>query len=273
MLGFWTWPHYLISFSLSAKWRQECQLFWPCRISVRIGWDNICKSVMRAIKCYIWIGYYYFFNDKPAWTFNNLRLRGLLIVQLLWPVPVKSSSLFGLVESFPPQSKPQMAGPGVVPTYFLAFTCVTLSLLPKHWSYHKSFSSWNVCLGLCSLLSGSSHCASLCQEHSLPPPSLLLTSSPEPLEQCFSKCGPWSAVHHLWICHKCTFWDSSSQVMSETLRLHPEICVLQALQGILMHSMFENHCPAAMILKLLCTLDSSGKLLKLLVLRATLWNN
>lgn len=57
------------------------------------------------------------------------------------------------------------------------------------------------------------------------------------------------------------------------LDLGPRTLFYKSSRGFLYILIFENHCTVAMILKLLWTLDSSGKLLKLLVLRATLQNN
>lgn len=178
-------------------------------------------------------------------------LRGLLIVQLLWPTLVRSSSLFCPMES----CYPQMAALGVCS--------------PPSWSWLAQLSPCflnsgqtanlpvpGMCLSLCSLFSGERRtCALFALPGALPPP-LLLTASKVVLGQ--------QLLHHPGTCWKCTFW---ALPYNSCLRLWvwgPKICFTSP------H--LENHCTAAMILKLFYTL-LIWEVWERQVQRATLQNN
>lgn len=78
------------------------------------------------------------FNDNLAWTFNNLRLKGVIDCSSSGASPCEEvHTLVCLLESVSPEAKPGRAGTGCVfhlvcsAAYFSALICITFSLLAK----------------------------------------------------------------------------------------------------------------------------------------------
>lgn len=115
------------------------------RVPGLLAFQNIYKNWMICLQCHESYRMLYLqralilFNDNLAQTFNNLNLRGLLIVALLGASPCEGHTLVCLLESVSPEAKPGRAGTGCVfqlvcsAAYFSALICITFSLLAKLW--------------------------------------------------------------------------------------------------------------------------------------------
>lgn len=178
------------------------------------------------------------------------------------------------MESFPPHSKPWMAGPGFVPTYLSQLQPTQFSFCFLSSGRTTNLSVSRICFCPNALYSLEKK-MTLCFTQPGALPSSFISSShllAWPLSTMLLKV--WSPARSSRITWRLVI-NAHSGALPHNLCLNLGLRTLfhEPSREFLCTLMFENHCTVAMILKLLCTLDSSRNLLKLLVLRATLQNN